>query len=528
MPEQLLGPVEGPVCGPGAHLLLDQLEQWEPLVIVTGVGAGAAANAAGTSAARHHGVDLPALLAAEAFRGRVGEVLRVPATAPDHGPLRWYLVGTGEGSPADLRRAGAAAARAVRVFVARTPTLVAVDLLPDGRVRDRQVQAVTEGLLLAGTPLPAQKSMQKSMQKSAQKPGAWDATARPRFALLGARHTERAIAAGARQARATLLARTLATTPPSIKNPVWLAEQAVRIAEESGLRAEIWHADRLADEGFGGLLAVGAGSATPPVMVRIDHRPDHRPDHRRPGGRRPVVLVGKGITFDSGGISLKPRASMPAMKTDMTGAAVVLAALAGCREAGVRREVIGLLPLAENAFGASSYRPGDIVKHYGGRTVEVTNTDAEGRLVLADALAYADARLDPDLIVDVATLTGAATLGLGRRHGALYATDDTLARSLIEAGAETGERLWRMPLVEDYRIALVSQLADLRQAGSMPKLGAGSVLAALFLREFTGGRRWAHLDIAGPARSEKDLYEVTKGATGFGARLLLTWLQTLR
>jgi leucyl aminopeptidase len=190
--------------------------------------------------------------------------------------------------------------------------------------------------------------------------------------------------------------------------------------------------------------------------------------------------------------------------------------------------VTALLPLAENAVGASAYRPGDVVTAYGGTTVEVANTDAEGRMLLADTLAYADDRLAPDVLVDVATLTGAATLGLGRRHGALYTAEDDLAEALVTAGEEAGEPLWRMPLVEEYRPALDSAVADLRHVPSDPGTGGGSITAALFLREFVGARRWAHLDIAGPARSDGERHEVPKGATGYGTRLLLRWLESLR
>jgi leucyl aminopeptidase len=241
------------------------------------------------------------------------------------------------------------------------------------------------------------------------------------------------------------------------------------------------------------------------------------------------VLVGKGITYDTGGISIKPRESMVPMKTDMSGAAAVLAALVSCRELGIRRPVTGLLPLAENAFGASSYRPGDVVTARGGTTVEILNTDAEGRIVLADALAYAAGTLDPEVIVDLATLTGAASLGLGKRHAALYATDDALATALTQAGTGSGEQVWRMPLVEEYRAVLDSPIADLRHVpGKGAAVGGGSITAALFLREFVGAHRWAHLDIAGPARSDREEYEITRGATGYGARVLLRWLESLR
>jgi leucyl aminopeptidase len=194
----------------------------------------------------------------------------------------------------------------------------------------------------------------------------------------------------------------------------------------------------------------------------------------------------------------------------------------------VRRPVTGLIALAENVVSGSAYRPSDVVCHHGGRTVEVTNTDAEGRLVLADALAYADAELDPDVVVDIATLTGAATLALGRRHAALFTGDDRLAAELESAAAASGEGVWRMPLVQEYRSCLDSSVADLRHVAADKATSGGAVVAALFLREFIGARRWAHLDIAGTGRSEKDEYEITRGPTGYGARLLLRWLETLR
>jgi leucyl aminopeptidase len=322
-------------------------------------------------------------------------------------------------------------------------------------------------------------------------------------------------------ALATLQARLLAATPADVKTPAWMALAAQQAAADAGLEVEVWDEQRLAAEGFGGLLAVGGAASAPPRLVRLEHAPDGT------RGERPVVLVGKGITFDTGGLAIKPREAMLPMRTDMSGAGAVLAALAACRAAGVRRRVVGLLPLAENAVGDSSYRPGDVVRHYGGRTTEVVNTDAEGRVVLADAMAWADEHLDPEVLVDVATLTGAASLGLGRRHAALYSPDDDLAAALAAAALASGEQAWRMPLVEDYRSAIDSGIADVRQAVTAGGFGAGSITAALYLREFAGGRRWAHLDIAGPARSDKDEHEVPKGPTGYGARLLLRWLEQL-
>jgi leucyl aminopeptidase len=217
---------------------------------------------------------------------------------------------------------------------------------------------------------------------------------------------------------------------------------------------------------------------------------------------------------------------MKLMKTDMAGGAAVIAVLSALAGLGVRAKVTGLIAAAENMPSGSAYRPGDVITQYGGRTVEILNTDAEGRLVLADAIAYADAELAPDVVVDIATLTGAARIALGATIGALYATDDGVAAGLLAAGKASGERLWLMPLPDDYRDALDSPVADLAHVARSGAAGssAGSIAAALFLREFTGGRAWAHLDVAGPARAGSDDGEITKGATGFGTRLLLNWL----
>jgi leucyl aminopeptidase len=319
-------------------------------------------------------------------------------------------------------------------------------------------------------------------------------------------------------------ARDLASTPSNTKDPAWLAAQAEEVADAAGLDVRVWDENALAADGFRGILAVGAGSARPPRLIQLSYRPTGSARAALPH----VVLVGKGITFDSGGLSLKPRETMPPMKTDMTGGGVVIAVLAALRELDVHARVTGLVAAAENLPGAAAQRPGDVITHYDGTTVEVLNTDAEGRLVLADGLAYADRRLDPDVIVDIATLTGAASLGLGRRHAALYANDDRLAAALEAAGETSGEPTWRMPLVEEYRPALDSPIADLANVSRNSKVQGGSILAALFLREFVGARRWAHLDIAGPARADADEHEITKGPTGYGARLLLRWLEDLR
>jgi leucyl aminopeptidase len=317
-------------------------------------------------------------------------------------------------------------------------------------------------------------------------------------------------------AAATALARDLASTPSDVKTPTWLVRTAASIAAGvPGLSSRVWSAEQLSAEGFGGLLAVGGGSSRPPAMLRLDWNPlDRSPE--RPADRPHLVLVGKGITFDTGGISIKPADGMHLMRTDMAGGAAVIAALVAIARLRVPLRVTGLVPAAENHVSGSAYRPGDVVRHYDGTTTEVTNTDAEGRMVLADALGYAVRELSPDLIVDVATLTGAMKVSLGLRTGGLFATDDELAEALVAAAARTGERLWRMPLLDHVAEEVPSDIADLRQ---VPK-GPSGIGAALFLREFTGGLPWAHLDIAGPARCEKPYDEVAPGATGFAARTL--------
>ncbi|HUR74252.1 MAG TPA: M17 family metallopeptidase, partial [Sporichthya sp.] len=325
---------------------------------------------------------------------------------------------------------------------------------------------------------------------------------------------------------AVCLARDLANTPSMEKTPAWLAARAKQMAGRSGLEVEIWEPADLRAGGFGGILAVGAGSAREPRMIRLGYTPDGAPGPSADALPH-VVLVGKGITFDSGGLSLKPTDGMVAMKADMAGGAAVIGAMSALKALGVGVRVTGLVAAAENLPSGSAFRPGDVITHYGGTTVEVLNTDAEGRLVLADALAYADAHLDPDVVVDLATLTGAATLALTRRMAALFSNDDRLAKTLTDASDASGDRIWRMPLVDEYRYALDSPVADLAHVphAQNRKVQGGAITAALFLREFVGRRSWAHIDMAGPGKIDADEHENSKGGTGYGVRLLLRWLE---
>ncbi|MEU7475705.1 leucyl aminopeptidase [Lentzea sp. NPDC042327] len=310
-------------------------------------------------------------------------------------------------------------------------------------------------------------------------------------------------------ATATALTRDLANTPSNVKDPRWLATTAAKLADRvPGLSAVVRDEKWLAQQGFGGVLAVGGGSSRPPRLVELTYD----------GGTGPhLVFVGKGITFDTGGISVKPADGMHLMRTDMAGGAAVISALLAVARRGLPIRVTGLVPCAENHVSGSAYRPGDVVRHYGGATTEVQNTDAEGRMVLADAMAYAVKTLKPDLVVDVATLTGAMKVSLGLRTGGLFTADDTLARTVVDAGVRVGEKWWRMPLLEEHVEAVTSEIADYRQCPP----GPGGITAALFLQKFAGDVPWAHLDIAGPARSEKVYEEVVAGATGFGARTLV-------
>jgi len=445
------------------------------------------------------GIDLLAVLETQRATGKTGEVTTVPVPLgiPDNLALRLVLlVGVGEQTPRDLRRAGAALARAVRDRSSVATSVAAGD--------HESLTTFVVGLTLGsfGFHLRSGGPEHTPVGRVVLAATAADENAD------GALH--RGIALGGAGWRA----RMLATVPSNIKNPQWLAEQAEELAQGSGLAVTVWDEKRLAKDGFGGILGVGQASATPPRLIRLDYVP-------RKGRKAPlVVLVGKGVTFDTGGLSIKPGEGMVNMKRDMTGGAVVMSVLAALRELDCPVRVTGLVAAAENAVSGNALRPGDVLRHYGGRTTEVTNTDAEGRLVLGDALAYAVEELDPVAVVDIATLTGAMKVALGQHTGGYFANNDVLADALREAGHAADEELWRFPLVADYEPYLDSTVAD---ADNAPR-HAGAISAALFLQHFVAGRPWAHIDIASVGDSPGERHEWTTGPTGFGVRLLLRWL----
>ena len=431
--------------------------------------------------------------------GKAGELNEIPVSATDSPVEKIILLGVGDQSLASFRTAGAALGRKVRGVGKNFATIAPTK-------RDEIIAFATSATLGEYT----------WNQKTTSKPSSSEIE----IVTADAAPVEYARVISSAVCRA----RDLIHTPANIKTPLWMANQARAIASEYGLDINVLSGAALKE--FGGLRAVGNSSPNPgPRFIHLTYTPK--------GGKKAsrfphVVLVGKGITFDTGGISLKrPYDTMMAMKSDMAGAAAALATISALPQLGAQVKVSVLMMCAENALSGTSQRPSDVIKHYGGKTVEVINTDAEGRLVLADGLAFADLNLDPDYVVDIATLTGAIKLGLGLQYAAMYTRNSQLARTLSEIGERTGDRVWHMPLIDDYTDGLESDIADLNHTADKGHYGAGSVTAALFLEQFVGDRQWVHLDIAGTARSESDSGENPKGGTGFGVRLLVEWLTSL-
>ncbi len=432
-----------------------------------------------------------------AASGKAGELFEIPVSAEGVKCQRLIFAGVGKATPSDMRASGAALGRRVR-GISRSVFSLAASSRGDTRLH-----AIA---LVLGT---YQWNLKSGPKKSDT----------PSF-YVGDTH-KLDIARAALMAKYVWLARDLIHTPSNIKTPAWMASQAKTMTKHADLKIKVLSGNELQE--FGGLRAVGGSSPNPgPRFIEVSYAPVGSKNWPH------VVLVGKGITYDTGGVSLKrPYENMIAMKSDMAGAAAVLAVVGAMPEVKPKARVTALLMCAENALSGTSQRPSDVVTQYGGTTVEVKNTDAEGRLVLADGLAYADINLNPDYLIDVATLTGAATQGLSRQYAAMYTRNANLAKDLSAHGEKCGDRVWHMPLIDDYKTALESSVADLSHTADKPKFGAGSVTAALFLEYFAGTRNWVHLDIAGAGRSDKDSGENPKGGTGFGVRLLIDWIAGL-
>ncbi len=446
------------------------------------------------------------LLEARGFEGKAKQAMVLP-TFGRLPAAELLLVGLGERDQVDteaLRRAAAVALRSAGR--ARRAVTTLAQALPDDP--EGAVQAVSEGAHLGAYRFDKYKAATR--EESAGESGrlAELTVSMPDMDPL----LEAAMTRGEIRARATNLARDLSNEPASSLHPEDLAEAARRLVDK-GVTVTVKDERALAAEGFGGIIGVGQGAANPPRLVELRYEPEG------PLGR--VVLVGKGITFDSGGLSLKPSEGMEAMKTDMSGAAAIVGVMSALADLGVGVAVTGYLATAENMPSGSATRPGDVLTMRNGKTVEVLNTDAEGRLVMADALAYG-AEGEPDAMVDVATLTGACMVALGMKYTGLMSNDDALAAELLEAAAAAGEPAWRLPLPREYHKQVEGEVADLKNIGTR---WGGALNAGLFLEEFVAERPWAHLDIAGPARSDEIDAHTPKGSTGVAVRTLLSWLE---
>ncbi|OIN96863.1 MAG: hypothetical protein AUJ48_00855 [Deltaproteobacteria bacterium CG1_02_45_11] len=315
--------------------------------------------------------------------------------------------------------------------------------------------------------------------------------------------------------KGTILAREWVNTPSNHKRPDQFTRSIVTYAKKEELKVTVLAEKDLRQKKFGAILAVGAGSSSKPRMIVLEYSPKK--------AKKTVAFVGKGVTFDSGGINLKSTAALKAMKSDMSGAAIVAATLITVAKQKPALKVIGVIPVVENMPSGNAYRPGDIIKSYDGKTVEIGNTDAEGRLILIDAMSYIVKKYKPETLIDVATLTGACAVALGDKIAGVFSFDDKLAEAIVASGKKTHERCWQLPLPEDYKELLKSDLADIHNVSSSS--WGGAITAALFLSEFVGNTRWAHIDIAGPAYNDKESAYCGAGGTGFGVRLLCDLLE---
>ena len=425
------------------------------------------------------------------------------------------VVGLGERAKFDAERARQASAKAVCAALELGATTVAMTLVEGLSDVYSATHAMLEGSLLALYKFHDYKSKLD------------DALLRriDRLTLVVPSSSEASAAAALEHAKivvdAVFLCRDLQNAPPNVANPTNLASVAREIASAHGLRCTVLEKPDLEKLGAGGILAVNSGAAEPARLVVLEYDGIKAKSATQQKG---ICLIGKGLTFDTGGISIKPSADMGEMKFDMSGAAVVLATMKAVARLKLPLRLIGLLPLTENLPGGRAYRPGDIIKLLGGRYVEIVNTDAEGRLVVADSLAYAG-QFKPQIIIDLATLTSACMIALGKHAAGLFCNDEKLEKALIEAGNACHERVWPLPLFEEYIEDIKSDVADIKNQGHAKGYG-GAITGALFLKEFVPkGCAWAHLDIAGVAWNSTASGYKPVGGSGFGVRLLLEFLE---
>lgn len=441
-----------------------------------------------------------AFLAQAAHSGKAGEVHALPR--PLREPAKILFVGIGDDDESGWRAAGAAVTRS-----SAKETSVTIEITTS-REPAAAVRGFAEGAWLADYRFrlnePSPDDVPKLSALHLIAPGVDP----------GILDIARVVAAQ------TCFARDLTNMPSGVKTPEWFVDQAMEQAARAGqIEVKVWTPIELAAEGFNGILAVGGGSTREPRLLRLDWAPK--------GATRHVVLVGKGITFDTGGTDIKPADMMTLMRKDMGGGAAVVGATLAAAEMDLPVRVTALVALAENLVSGTSWRQGDVIRHYGGLTSEVRSTDAEGRVVLGDALAYAVQHYEPDYLIDLATLTGASRVALGKKIAALFSEDPALVKALTEAATAAGEAVWQLPLPGDYMSAVVSDIADLYNATETG--AAGTITAALYLREFAGEQRdrWAHIDMSSPSWSDSTNGELVKGATGWGVRTLVRWFESL-
>ena len=475
-----------------------------------------------TGAAVLEGFGVDDLVLAD-FKGKAGEIAMVYRVASGKGAARIALLGYGDGkSGDDFRKAAEALARKAGELHC---SVVALDCSGIGEwARHARLSpealagVIVEGIVYGSYCFDRLKS--GKLDKEKKKKEAEMPKAIASLVLAGCGEHAEAVGQGANAGLVVgscqNVSRELVNLPGNHLSAEDLAEAAREAGKRGGFDVTVFDRKKIAELGMGGLLSVNKGSEQPPTFTIMDYRPEGK-------SRKTVALIGKGITFDSGGISIKPAAGMDEMKSDMAGAACVIGVLESVSRLGLPLRVIGVVPATDNMPGGSAMTPGDIITTMSGITVEVGNTDAEGRLILADALTYAKREYDPDVIIDLATLTGACIVALGMKVAGLFSNDDELAGEIFKAGQSTGEKVWRLPLWDDYAEQIKSDVADVSNTGSK---GAGTITAAKFLENFVEGhQRWAHIDIAGPAFAAKGGGSAS-GGTGFGVRLLVDLLKS--
>ncbi len=439
------------------------------------------------------------------FKGKLGDAWLVTAGDGVHAKVV-LLVGLGARSDLTLdgvRRAGAAIAHKLRSR--RSAAVTVIDAVPSTVDTDDAVGALGEGLVLGSYTFQRYKT-------KAEAPTLATVT------ILGASgaKAQRALDGAVAASHATAWARDLVNEPAAAKSPADMVAVATKLLRTKRVKIEAWSGPDLTRRKLNGTITVGQGSRRSPRFLRLEYAPT--------GARATLALVGKGVVFDSGGLSLKPSSGMEQMKTDMAGGAAVIATMSVLADLGVRNRVVGYVPLVENMIGGNAYRLGDVITYRNGKTVEVMNTDAEGRLILADALALA-ADEEPDAIIDLATLTGACVVALGPKVAGLMGNHDGWKAQVQAASERSGEPFWHLPLPKEYRKMLDSEIADMKNVGGSY---GGALTAGLFLQEFVGKVPWVHLDIAGPARAESDDGYLRRGGTGFGVRTLVELVQSFR